>query len=68
MARTYIFVFDSAAEAKVFVERLLYYGRDLATYRDESTVTVIDGCADDQRELIFRLGRSTGARRAVWRP
>lgn len=62
--KAYLFVFDSEARAKIFVERLAHYLRDVAAFRDGPEVHVFDG-AETQGEEIRRLARSSSAARAV---
>lgn len=61
--RTYLFSFDSESHAQVFVQKVVYYLKDVALWREGVSVRVIDGAEDDQRERLYQLAQLTGARR-----
>jgi hypothetical protein len=59
----FLFSFEDEAHARIFVERVAHYLDDLAIFRDESDVIVIDGSDYGQREEIFRLAKGSNALR-----
>lgn len=63
--RTYLFAFDSAANARIFVEKLTLHVRHVAIFVDGAHVRVIDGSEYGQREAILRHARQSGAMHAV---
>lgn len=49
--------------AQIFVHRVAHYCNDIAMYRCDNAVTVIDGSHAGQRDEILRLARGSGALR-----
>lgn len=67
-AATYLVVFEDPERAKIFAIRLALNLRDIAIYRDNLAVYVIDGADPEQGDRIRRLVRgSSGTLMAVGR-
>jgi len=64
-APTYMFVFEDEAAAKLFVNRLGHYLKNIAIFRSGTEVQVIDGIDENQREEILRLAKNSSASRIV---
>jgi hypothetical protein len=64
--RQYLFAFESAAHARVFVHKLALRLRYVAIFVDGEHVQVIDGSDDGQREAILRLAQSSSATLAAF--
>jgi hypothetical protein len=62
---TYMFVFEDEAAAKLFVSRLAHYLKNVAIFRSDKEVQVIDGSDQGQREEILRLARNSSAGRIM---
>jgi hypothetical protein len=63
--QTYHFAFTTVQAARGFVFRLTRELMDIAIYRDESEVHVIDGGDEDQRERIYQLARASSASHVI---
>lgn len=63
--QAYIFAFDNAARAKIFVERLVLNLKHLAIFRDDIHVSVFDGSDEGQRERIMQLAKMSSATQAA---
>lgn len=59
------FIFEDVQKAKRFVERLAHYLKDVAIYRDELEVYVIDDGPKSQHELIYRFAKASSASFAI---
>jgi hypothetical protein len=59
--RWYLFAFEDAARARIFVKRLVLNLRRLAIYVDGEHVRVIDGSPEGQHAEIIRLAKGSEA-------
>jgi hypothetical protein len=64
-SRCYLFVFESEANAKIFIQRLVLNLKHIAVMREGVAVHVLDGADLDQREEILRLAKFSNARHAA---
>lgn len=60
--RWYLFAFEDAARARVFVKRLALNLRRIAIFIDGEHVRVIDGSPNGQHDEIIRLAKGSSAR------
>ena len=57
----YLVAFDTPGAALRFVQRLHMHVQDVATFRDDVHVLVMDGSINGQRERIMQMARESSA-------